>query len=63
MKYDVAFSNGRVFKNMSEAEFYMFFHTYHGLDYAVYDNNKVLQGPFDSNNNFVGELCNKRTLI
>jgi hypothetical protein len=58
MKYDVIFEDGHTLKDMSDAEFYMFFHSYHGLDYAVYDKHGVLQGPFDPKNNFIGKMAN-----
>lgn len=54
-KYNVVFSNGKRFENMTKAEFYMFFHSYSGLDYTVYDMAGNVVGPFDSKNNFIGE--------
>lgn len=55
MKYDVVFTSGRRFDNMTPAEFYTFFHNYHGLDYTVYDNHGVIVGPFDSSGKFIGQ--------
>lgn len=55
MKYNVVFASGRRFDNMTPAEFYVFFHGYHGLDYTVYNKQGVIVGPFDPSGKFIGQ--------
>lgn len=54
MKYNIVFASGRKMDNMTPAEFYTFFHSYHGLDYTVYNQKGTIVGPFDSKGQFVG---------
>lgn len=54
MKYNIVFASGRKIDNMTPAEFYTFFHSYHGLDYTVYNQKGAIVGPFDSKGQFVG---------
>lgn len=55
MRYNIVFSNGNRFDNMTESEFYVWLHGHSGNDYAVYNNKGELVGPFDAKGNFVGE--------
>ena len=58
MKYDVIFANGKRFEKMTPEEFYMFFHGYSGLDYAVYNQQGILVGTHNTKGEFIGKLRN-----
>ena len=55
MKYNVVFASGRRLDNMTPAEFYVFLHGYHALDYTVYDKQGAVVGPFSPSGKFVGQ--------
>lgn len=58
MKYNIVFANGKQFNNMTSEEFYVFFHGYSGLDYAAYDGQGKLVGPYNAKGEFIGKLRN-----
>lgn len=55
MKYNVVFTSGKRLDNMTPAEFYVFFHGYHALDYTVYDGKGTIIGPFSPSGKFIGQ--------